>query len=96
LTDEPAHDPGDEAVLREKARQVVRAGTLPNRRPDQAWGGSGTGADCTICATPVKHDELEFEIEFVRSGDNRHSDTYHLHVRCFDAWQLERDRAGLS
>lgn len=96
MTDEPVHDPGDEAVLREKAREVVQAGTLPNRRPDRTWGGSGIGADCTVCGTPVKHDELEFEIEFARNGDNPHLDTYHLHVRCFQAWQVERNNAGLS
>jgi hypothetical protein len=44
----------------------------------------------------VKQDELEFEIEFARNGDGAHLDTYHLHVRCFDAWQLERNSAGLS
>lgn len=96
MTDEHAHDPRGEAVLREKARQVVQAGTLPNRRPDRTWGGPGIGSDCTICETPVKHDELEFEIEFARNGDNPHSDTYHLHARCFEAWQLERNSAGLS
>jgi len=91
-----AHDPGDEAILREKARQVLRAGTLPNRRPDRTWGGSGVGAVCTICATPVKPDELEFEIEFARNGDPPHWDSYHLHARCFEAWQLERNSASLS
>ena len=91
-----AHDPGDETILREKARQALRAGTLPNRRPDRTWGGSGVGAVCTICATPVKHDELEFEIEFARNGDTTHWDSYHLHARCFEAWQLERNSASLS
>jgi hypothetical protein len=40
--------------------------------------------------------ELEFEIEFARNGDSPHPDTYHLHARCFDAWQLERSSARLS
>jgi len=91
-----AHAPGDETILREKARQVLRAGTLPNRRPDRTWGGSGVGAVCTICATPVRHDQLEFEIEFARNGDTPHWDSYHLHARCFEAWQLERNSASLS
>jgi hypothetical protein len=91
LTPEQAPDPGGEAKLREKARQAMQAGMLPDRRPDRAWGGSGVGAACAICANPVKNDELEFEIEFARIGADRHVDTYHLHVRCFEAWQSERD-----
>jgi hypothetical protein len=90
LTPEQAHDPGGEAKLREKARQAMQAGALPDRRPDRAWGGSGVGAACAICVTPVRPDELEFEIEFARNGDDRPA-TYHLHVRCFEAWQSERD-----
>lgn len=97
MSHEPADDQRDEAVLRGKAREVVQAGTLPNRRPDRTWGGSGIGADCTICRTPVKPDEFEFEIEFEssRNGDSPGRDTYHVHVRCFVAWELERDNAGL-
>ena len=74
----------------------MQAGILPDRRPDRTWGGFGAGIDCTICRTPVKQDELEFEIEFARNGDNPHLDTYHLHARCFDAWELERNSARLS
>ena len=91
MTAEQAHDPGGEAKLREKARQAMQAGMLPDRRPDRAWGGSGVGAACAICADTVKNDELEFEIEFARIGTDRKADTYHLHVRCFEAWQSERD-----
>jgi integrase len=38
----------DEAILREKARDAVRSGKLPARRPDRTWGGPGVGAPCTI------------------------------------------------
>jgi hypothetical protein len=96
LAGEQGDDSQEEAVIRERARQAVRAGTLPNRRPDHTWGGYGAGAVCTICATPVKHDELEFEIEFARSDDPPGVDSYHLHVHCFEAWQLERNSDGPS
>jgi hypothetical protein len=39
----------------------------------------------------VKRDELEFEIEFARDGDDPAASTYHVHIRCFAAWQFERE-----
>jgi hypothetical protein len=54
----------DEPILRAKAREVIRTGKLPNRRPDRTWGGPGVGASCTICGEPVTKDQLEFEIQF--------------------------------
>jgi hypothetical protein len=80
----------DDCVLREKAREVIQAGKLPNRPPERSWGGPGVGADCTICSVPVKRDELEFEIEFARNGNDDTQNTYHIHIRCFAAWQHER------
>ena len=43
---------------------------------------------------PVEKDEMEFEIEFARNGDNPGRDKYHVHVRCFAAWEFERRRDG--
>jgi hypothetical protein len=82
----------DESVLRENAREVLQAGKLPSHRPDRMWGGPGSGADCPICRVRVTPDELEFEIEFVRSGDNASPDRYHLHLRCFSVWNAEREQ----
>jgi hypothetical protein len=96
MADEQAQRQVDEATLRETARAIVQAGTLPNRRPDRTWAGYGVGAACTICSTPVTHDELEFEIEFAPNGDNAGENTHHVHVRCFTAWERERNDAGLS
>ena len=80
----------DECTLREKAREVIQGGTLPNRYPDRMWGGPGVGADCMVCKVSVKRNELEFEIEFARDGDDPGVDTYHVHISCFTAWQFER------
>jgi hypothetical protein len=82
----------DEQVLREKARAVIQAGKLPSRRPDRTWGGPGVGAPCAICDLPVTSDELEFEIQFARDGDNPGLDKFHVHVRCFAAWEFERTK----
>jgi len=83
----------DEESLREKARLVVRNGTLPRRRPDRTWGGPGVGAPCAVCGVPVGKDQLEFEIQFARDGDSPGLDKYHVHVRCFAAWEFERESA---
>ena len=80
----------DEAFLREKARAVVQAGKLPARRPDRTWGGPGVGAPCAVCELPVTQNEMEFEIQFAHDGG---LDKFHVHIRCFAAWEFERRNA---
>jgi hypothetical protein len=84
----------DEAVIREKAKTVVLNGKLPARRPDRTWGGPGVGAPCIVCELPVTKDQLEFEIQFARDGDNPGLDKFHIHIRCFAAWEFERRNMG--
>ena len=84
----------DETFLRAKAREAVRTGKLPSRRPDRPWGGPGVNAPCAVCREPVTKDQLEFEVQFARDGDNPGLDKFHVHVRCFAAWEFERDRDG--
>ena len=84
----------DEPWLREKAREAVQTGKLPARRPDRTWGGPGVGAPCTICDKPVARDEMEFEIQFEHNGAVPGLDKFHVHVRCFAAWEFERKEAG--
>jgi hypothetical protein len=83
----------DDGRLRQTAREAILAGRLPAGRPDRTWGGPGAGARCTICQVAVTRDEPELELEFARQGGAaRGWDTYHVHARCFTAWQLERKR----
>jgi hypothetical protein len=84
----------DENLLREKARAVIREGKMPNRAPDRSWGGPGVEAPCSVCGLPVTKDEKEFEIQFSRDGDNPGLDKFHVHIRCFAAWEFERRSAG--
>ena len=81
----------NENVLRQIARKVVQDGKLPSRRPDRTWGGPGVGASCAVCGVAVERDEMEFEIQFARDGDNPGLDKFHVHIRCFAAWEFERD-----
>lgn len=83
----------DEPRLREQARAAVQNGKLPRRAPDRTWGGPGVGVACAVCGQPTRKDELEFEVEFARDGSNPGWDKYHVHVRCFAAWEFERSKA---
>jgi hypothetical protein len=47
-----------------------------------------------VCGVPVTREQLEFEIQFARDGDNPGLDKYHVHVRCFAAWEFERNARG--
>jgi hypothetical protein len=78
----------DDSILRAKARELIEAGNLPNRRPDRMWGGPSVGAQCTICGAPVKQDELELEMEFIPDAGPGPS-THHVHIRCFSALEFE-------
>ena len=80
----------DEVLLRVRARAAIQDGKLPSRRPDRTWGGPGVGALCAVCEMPVTNNELEFEIQFAHDGDNPGLDKFHLHLRCFAAWEFER------
>ena len=82
----------DEGALREKAREVLKQGKLPSGAPTRTWGGPGVGAPCSVCGLPVTKDEKEFEIQFEQEGGGG-LDKYHVHIRCFAAWEFERKRA---
>ena len=82
----------NEAELRKVAREVLRAGKLPRQDPDRTWGGPGVGAPCAVCEKPVTRDELEYEVQFAHDGASPGLDKYHLHLRCFAAWELERTK----
>ena len=85
----------DEPRLREQAREVIQNGKLPSRSRDRTWGGPGVGAPCSVCEKRVKKDELEFEIQFAHDGDNPGLDKFHVHIRCFAAWEFERNKPGV-
>ena len=84
----------DEPILRRKAREAVQEGRLPAHLPARTWGGPGAGEICSVCDRKVEKDEMEFEIEFARGDGNSGLDKFHLHVRCFAAWEFERRKAG--
>ena len=84
----------DESALRAKAREAVRSGKLPDQRPDRTWGGPGVGAPCSVCGDAVTKSQLEFELQFAHDGAVPGLDKYHVHIRCFAAWEFERAQNG--
>jgi hypothetical protein len=84
----------DEALLREQALEAVRTGKLPARQQDRTWGGPGVGAHCAVCGVPIRKDEMEIELEFAHAGASPGLDTFHVHPRCFAAWEFERKKVS--
>src|SRR5690349_14320735 len=87
-----SRDSMDEITLRQKAREAIQSERIPNRPPDRMWGGPGAGADCVICGRQLGREDMGFDVEFIRS-DGGGALSFPLHVRCFAAWELERDTA---
>jgi hypothetical protein len=101
--------PDDDRILREKARDAIQSGRLPATIPTRTYGGFSTGTTCAVCGDTVPTGEVEYELEFpvAPPPDDRslgemlerlHAQErvrhYHVHVRCFAAWQIECVRMG--
>lgn len=76
--------------LRERVREVLRAGRLPDRGPDNIWGGLGTGAYCAVCETSIASSDVELEIQFTRG---EYLGSYIVHLRCYSIYEDERQHA---
>jgi hypothetical protein len=79
----------DECSLREKALEAIRGERLPTRKPDRTLGGLGTGRTCASCGELLTPTQMEIELEFKRQDSTPAFDTYHMHPRCFAAWEFE-------
>lgn len=77
----------DDMNLRQLAYQMVRAGTLPPRRPDRVWGGAAFGGSrCLLCGAGVEYGAIALEVEF-RGDTDQEVTRAHLHSRCFLAME---------
>ena len=79
-----------ETSLRERVKHQLVEGTLPDEAPRRVYGGLGIGAHCQICGRSVGKNQNELELQFVRDADPLTIAVFHLHARCFAAWELER------
>jgi hypothetical protein len=82
----------DGARLRTKAREAIQNGTLPARVSNRLLGGPGNGDACALCGESIPRGEVEFELEFMRDDAASVVDRYHLHPRCFEAWDHQRTK----
>lgn len=90
-----SHEPSG---LRQRARERIRSGKLPNHTPTSTWGGSANGARCPVCDGDLRCDELELAFE-VKPRDGSDGKTYQMHVSCYIAWEsevLEGSASGVS
>lgn len=86
----------DEDTLRTRARDAMQSGHLPRRRPERLWGGPGNGRDCAVCGHTLVPEDLAFDLEFAGAAGNGATVNHHLHVRCFAAWEFERDNNSMA
>ena len=94
----------DEPVLREQACEAIQHGRLPANPPTRMFFGPSAGETCTVCGALIPHGEMAIQLEFQSgplSQEKSLRDTlerlnskpqvrYHLHSRCFAAWEFER------
>ncbi len=80
----------DESTLREKALEAIENGKLPTRNPDRIMGGPGCGEACALCGDTLRRNKMELEAEFRQDGEAPELHKYHLHPRCYAAWEFER------
>ena len=84
-------------TFREKALEAIKNGKLPTRSPDRIVGGPGCGEACVLCGETLRRTEMELEAEFraesetpaASRGLEAELHKYHLHPRCFMAWEFE-------
>jgi len=86
----------DDSRLQRNAREAIQSGALPDEPPERTWGGPGAGARCALCDGVLSKEDVELEIEFAARGENGDRPTFHMHPRCFAAWEAERRRMESS
>ena len=77
----------DDALVRERVREMLAARRLPSADPVKLWAGPSMGKPCTACGETIGS-TTEYELDFT---DNV---TVLLHPRCYAIWNEERRRGG--
>jgi hypothetical protein len=47
-----------------------------------------------VCELPVSAEQIEMQVEFLRDHEAELPEVFHVHSRCFAAWELERTTGG--
>ena len=75
-----------EFYLQRTARDCLASGRLPRVHSQCIWGGYGRGDVCSLCAQPIRSNEVEFEVPEDAAGGGL---AFRFHITCHAAWQLE-------
>ncbi len=78
--------------LHRRARELIAAGELPRRAPDNIFAGYGADQTCALCAALINAREIEYELEFVSADATPAKRLYWLHLACHAIWDYERAR----
>ncbi len=97
LSSPELHSDEDGPELRYRALVALKKETLPRTPPQRIWGGCGCGEPCPICCRSIEPAELEMELEFKAPDGGDAAREFHMHLRCFVAWEtamksLTKDR----
>jgi hypothetical protein len=79
----------DDALVRERVREMLAANRLPADDPVKLWAGPSMGKPCYVCGETIRT-ATEYELDFVPAL------TILLHPRCYAIWNEERRRGTAS
>lgn len=75
----------DDALVRERVREMLASGRLPGTDPVKLWAGPSMGKPCSICGETIRT-ATEYELDFTPAF------ILVLHPRCYAIWNEERHR----
>ncbi len=78
-------------TLRQRARDWVREGRLPQAPGARTWGGTGSGSACALCGREVTSSDTEIEVELELAGS---AASVHFHRSCHHLWEQARIEAA--
>ncbi len=87
------HPPGPPSyeILHERARMLLKAGSLPRTDAYRIYGGYGSDRGCELCAMPITPKEVEYELEFAATAASPASKLLvYFHLACHAIWDYER------
>ena len=70
--------------LRDRAREEIRKGRLPNSTPASIWAGLGSGLPCAVCGHAIAATQVEYEV-----SDPSSTGSFRFHLPCHTEWQIE-------
>ena len=75
----------DDALVRERVRDMLATGRLPSTDPVKLWAGPSMAKPCSVCGAAIRT-TTEYELDFNPPV------TLVLHPRCYAIWNEARRR----